>query len=79
MSILPGKVIFLSFHTVDSKLKLHVLINMYRNDNFYSGQKYMMASKFGAKIVNVDWVYKSVEKGSCQDHTKYPVATSCKS
>ncbi|CAK8679700.1 unnamed protein product [Clavelina lepadiformis] len=37
------------------------------------GQKYAMASKFGVKVVNVDWVYKSVEKGSCQDHSKFPV------
>lgn len=33
----------------------------------------MMANKFGVKVVNIDWVYKSVEKGSCQDHAKYPV------
>nr|XP_039271053.1 DNA topoisomerase 2-binding protein 1-like [Styela clava] len=37
------------------------------------GQKYAMASGFGVKVVNINWIYDSVEKGSCQDNTKYPV------
>uniref|UniRef100_H2Z8T7 BRCT domain-containing protein n=1 Tax=Ciona savignyi TaxID=51511 RepID=H2Z8T7_CIOSA len=37
------------------------------------GQKYAMAKKFGVKVVNVNWVYQSVEKEWCQDHTKFPV------
>jgi len=42
-----------------------------------TGQKYAMADKFGVKTVNVKWVYDSVEKGWCQDHSKYPVKVPC--
>ena len=43
------------------------------NSKVAAGQKYEMAHKFGVKVVSVEWVQKSVEKGSCLDHRKFPV------
>lgn len=37
------------------------------------GQKYKMAQKFGVKVVNIDWLHDSIEKGHCLDNLKYPV------
>ena len=39
------------------------------------GQKYEFALKWQLKVVRSDWLYESIEKGFCQDETKYEVKT----
>lgn len=38
-----------------------------------SGQKYNSAFKFGVKVVNINWLYDSIEKKSCQSNEEYVV------
>ena len=39
----------------------------------FTGQKYEFALKWKLKIVRSEWLYESIEKGFCQDETKYEV------
>lgn len=41
--------------------------------NKAEGQKFKMAQKFGVKVVNIDWLHDSIDKGFCLDNLKYPV------
>ena len=57
-------------------MPLHLYVNQKSDyDMMIVGQKYEFALKWQLKVVRSDWLYESIEKGFCQDETKYEVKT----
>lgn len=63
------------FQRIDNKHKTrhwcHCNLNLL---HFFTGQKYECARKWNVYCVSLHWLFDSIEKGFCQDESRYTVA-----